>query len=89
MVFPVAWTVLYILMAASLWRLWDRAAEREQRESVAAEYREKGVAARAAADADPDAPATADEEHIADTAQTDKEGPTESAPARARPHWLN
>ena len=26
LVFPVAWTVLYILMAASLWRLWDLAA---------------------------------------------------------------
>lgn len=25
-VFPVAWTILYILMAVSLWRLWDRAA---------------------------------------------------------------
>lgn len=25
-VFPIAWTVLYILMAVSLWRLWDRAA---------------------------------------------------------------
>lgn len=24
-VFPVAWTSLYILMAISLWRLWDRA----------------------------------------------------------------
>jgi translocator protein len=22
--FPIAWTLLYILMAASLWRLWDR-----------------------------------------------------------------
>ncbi|WP_024574960.1 MULTISPECIES: TspO/MBR family protein [unclassified Afipia] len=25
-VFPIAWTILYILMAVSLWRLWDRAA---------------------------------------------------------------
>ena len=25
-VFPIAWTTLYILMAISLWRLWDRAA---------------------------------------------------------------
>ena len=24
-VFPIAWTILYILMAVSLWRLWDRA----------------------------------------------------------------
>lgn len=24
-VFPVVWTILYILMAVSLWRLWDRA----------------------------------------------------------------
>lgn len=24
-VFPIAWTTLYILMAVSLWRLWDRA----------------------------------------------------------------
>lgn len=24
-VFPVAWTILYILMAVSLWRLWERA----------------------------------------------------------------
>jgi benzodiazapine receptor len=24
-VFPVAWTILYVLMAISLWRLWDRA----------------------------------------------------------------
>jgi translocator protein len=24
LVFPIAWTLLYILMAASLWRLWDR-----------------------------------------------------------------
>ena len=23
LVFPIAWTVLYILMAVSLWRLWD------------------------------------------------------------------
>ncbi|MFS8036113.1 TspO/MBR family protein [Xanthobacter sp. AM11] len=23
--FPVAWTVLYLLMAVALWRLWDRA----------------------------------------------------------------
>lgn len=24
-VFPVAWTIIYILMAVSLWRLWERA----------------------------------------------------------------
>lgn len=23
-VFPVAWTILYVLMAVALWRLWDR-----------------------------------------------------------------
>jgi len=25
-VFPIAWTVLYVLMATALWRLWDRVA---------------------------------------------------------------
>lgn len=34
MVFPVAWTVLYILMAVSLWRLWDRAAPSPARSSA-------------------------------------------------------
>ncbi|MGB8400299.1 TspO/MBR family protein [Bradyrhizobium sp.] len=24
LVFPIAWTLLYVLMAVSLWRLWDR-----------------------------------------------------------------
>ncbi len=33
-VFPIAWTVLYILMAVSLWRLWDRAAPSAPRASA-------------------------------------------------------
>jgi benzodiazapine receptor len=30
-VFPVAWTILYILIAAALWRLWDRAPQSRER----------------------------------------------------------
>lgn len=33
-VFPIAWTILYILMAVSLWRLWDRAAPSAPRASA-------------------------------------------------------
>ena len=33
-VFPIAWTVLYILRAVSLWRLWDRAAPSAPRASA-------------------------------------------------------
>jgi tryptophan-rich sensory protein len=33
-VFPIAWTLLYILMAVSLWRLWDRAAPSAARASA-------------------------------------------------------
>ncbi|MCF2524168.1 TspO/MBR family protein [Bradyrhizobium sp. G127] len=33
-VFPVAWTILYILIAVSLWRLWDRAAPSPARASA-------------------------------------------------------
>lgn len=33
-VFPIAWTILYILMAVSLWRLWDRAAPSRARSSA-------------------------------------------------------
>jgi len=33
-VFPIAWTILYILMAVSLWRLWDRAAPSSARTSA-------------------------------------------------------
>lgn len=29
--FPIAWTVLYALMAVSLWRLWDRAGPSAER----------------------------------------------------------
>jgi tryptophan-rich sensory protein len=31
LVFPIAWTALYILMAIAFWRLWDRAAPSAQR----------------------------------------------------------
>jgi benzodiazapine receptor len=34
LVFPIAWTVLYILMAISLWRLWDRAGPSRARSSA-------------------------------------------------------
>ncbi|HEX7790250.1 MAG TPA: TspO/MBR family protein [Afipia sp.] len=34
MVFPIAWTLLYILMAVSLWRLWDRATPSAARASA-------------------------------------------------------
>lgn len=30
-VFPIAWTILYILMGISLWRLWDRATASPER----------------------------------------------------------
>ena len=33
-VFPIAWTIFYILMAISLWRLWDRAAPSSARTSA-------------------------------------------------------
>lgn len=33
-VFPVVWTLLYFLMAISLWRLWDRAAPSAARASA-------------------------------------------------------
>lgn len=33
-VFPIAWTILYVLMAVSLWRLWDRAAPSAARRSA-------------------------------------------------------
>lgn len=33
-VFPIAWTILYILMAVSLWRLWDRAVPSRARSSA-------------------------------------------------------
>ena len=33
-VFPIAWTILYILMAVSLWRLWDRAGPSSARTSA-------------------------------------------------------
>ncbi|WIG50275.1 MAG: tryptophan-rich sensory protein [Afipia sp.] len=33
-VFPIAWTILYILRAVSLWRLWDRAAPSAPRASA-------------------------------------------------------
>jgi tryptophan-rich sensory protein len=29
--FPIVWTILYVLMAVALWRLWDRAAPSPQR----------------------------------------------------------
>ena len=32
--FPIAWTILYVLMAVSLWRLWDRAAPSAARRSA-------------------------------------------------------
>lgn len=35
-VFPIAWTILYVLMAISLWRLWDRAAPSSARASAIA-----------------------------------------------------
>ncbi|MDR3468713.1 MAG: tryptophan-rich sensory protein [Xanthobacteraceae bacterium] len=35
-VFPVAWTLLYGLMAVALWRLWDRAAPSPQRRQALA-----------------------------------------------------
>lgn len=31
LVFPIAWTVLYILMAIAFWRLWDRTAPSMER----------------------------------------------------------
>ena len=34
LVFPIAWTVLYILMAVSLWRLWDLEARSAARTRV-------------------------------------------------------
>jgi multidrug resistance efflux pump len=68
-------------------RLWDRAAEREQRNTVATSYQERAVAARAAADADPDdAP---EPEAGADTADTAQDGPSESDPDRTPARWLN
>jgi translocator protein len=33
-VFPIAWTLLYILMAICLWRLWDRAVSSQARASA-------------------------------------------------------
>lgn len=33
-VFPIAWTTLYILMAVSLWRLWERAGPSPARASA-------------------------------------------------------
>jgi len=33
-VFPIAWTILYILMAVSLWRMWDRAPPSPARSSA-------------------------------------------------------
>ncbi len=35
-VFPIAWTLLYILMAISLWRLWDRVTPSAARASAIA-----------------------------------------------------
>ena len=70
-------------------RLWDRAAEREQRDVLAASYLERAVAARAAADADPNAPDAPDTEDAAHTADAAQEAPSESAPGRAPPRWLN
>ena len=32
--FPVAWTILYILIAVALWRLWDRTAPSPERDHV-------------------------------------------------------
>ena len=32
--FPIAWTILYILMALSLWRLWDKVAPSPARRSA-------------------------------------------------------
>lgn len=32
--FPVAWTILYLLMALALWRLWDRAPPSPQRRTA-------------------------------------------------------
>lgn len=36
--FPVAWTLLYVLMAVALWRLWDRAPPSPQRRQALAFY---------------------------------------------------
>lgn len=33
-VFPIAWTILYVLMAVALWRLWDRNAPSPQRRTA-------------------------------------------------------
>lgn len=30
-VFPIAWTILYVMMAVTLWRLWDRVAPSAER----------------------------------------------------------
>jgi hypothetical protein len=74
-------------------RQWDRAAEREQRGGIAARgqsYLELAEAARAAADADPDAaPAEPDDHNDAETAAAAQEGPTESAEGSAPARWLN
>jgi hypothetical protein len=75
-------------------RQWDRAAEREQRSGADARgqsYLEKAEAARAAADADPNAPDAASDSEPAD-AHPDahaQEGPSESAPDRAAARLLN
>lgn len=69
-------------------RQWDRAAEREQRGGSDARgqgYLERAEAARAAADADPEAAGeSADPE-----AGAAQEGPSESAEGRAPTRWLN
>ncbi|MGN6284603.1 MAG: TspO/MBR family protein [Afipia sp.] len=32
--FPIVWTILYVLMAVALWRLWDRAVPSAQRRTA-------------------------------------------------------
>jgi len=70
-------------------RQWDRAAEREQRggsDARGQSYLERAEAARAAADADPNAPAEAEDPETGADAQ---EAPSESAQGIAPTRWLN